>query len=82
MIRRCRRALKKGGQFLVIEINLNARRDGPVFPLVFAVNMLMFTDEGDAFPFEEIRSWCREANFRWVRRFRNASVSPLILARK
>ena len=82
LIRRCRRALKKGGQLLVIEINPNARRDGPVFPLIFAVNMLMFTDEGDAFPFEEIRSWCREAGFRSVRRFRSASVSPLILARK
>ena len=82
LIKQCYRSLKEGGQILIVEINPDSGRRKDLFPLIFAVNMLMYTEEGNAFTFEEIRSWCRKAGFQGVRRIPCSSVSPLILARK
>jgi hypothetical protein len=51
-------------------------------PLIFAVNMLLHTDAGDAFTFAEIGSWLAEAGFKDVRRLEAPAPSPLILATK
>jgi hypothetical protein len=55
-------------------------RSGPLFPLLFALNMLVHTTEGDTFTFSEYEVWLREAGFRDVRRFEAPTPSPLILA--
>ena len=82
LIKRCYRALRKGGRLLIVEINPDAGRRKALFPLIFALNMLLYTEEGGTFTFEEIRSWCRKAGFRGVRQIPSSSVSPLILAGK
>jgi ubiquinone/menaquinone biosynthesis C-methylase UbiE len=82
LVRRCYRSLKKGGRLLIVEINPDDQRASPRFPLVFAVNMLMFTEQGDTYTFGEIRSWCQAAGFHRITRLASPSVSPLILARK
>ena len=46
------------------------------------VNMLVNTDEGDVFSFEEISSWLRRAGFENARTFAAPGPSPLILANK
>jgi hypothetical protein len=35
----------------------------PAHALIFAVNMLVHTDEGDAYTFGEIGGWLRDAGF-------------------
>jgi hypothetical protein len=50
--------------------------------LIFAVNMLVNTDCGDTFSFEEISGWLSEAGFENARAIDTHGPSPLILATK
>ena len=75
-------ALASGGTIAVQEFLVNADRTGPLNGLVFAVNMLVNTDEGDTFSFEEISSWLIEAGFVDPRMLPAPGPSPLILATK
>jgi len=64
------------------QVRVNADRTGPLPSLIFAVNMLVNTDEGDTFSFEEISSWLTEAGFVDPRTLASPGPSPLILATK
>ncbi|MDE3106022.1 MAG: methyltransferase domain-containing protein [Acidobacteriota bacterium] len=75
-------ALAPGGTIAIAEFLVNPERTGPVGGLIFAVNMLVNTDVGDTFSFEEISSWLREAGFTDVRQLESPGPSPLILATK
>ncbi len=75
-------ALNSGGTIAIQEFLVNADRTGPVNGLVFAVNMLINTDEGDTYSFEEISTWLNEAGFVNARQLPAPGPSPLILATK
>jgi len=75
-------ALAPGGTIVIAEFLVNEDRTGPVGSLFFAANMLVNTDEGDTFSFEEIREWLMEAGFTNPRLLEAPSPSPLILATK
>jgi ubiquinone/menaquinone biosynthesis C-methylase UbiE len=75
-------ALAPGGTVAIQEFVPNDDRTGPPTPLIFAVNMLVMTEVGDAFTFAEIGQWLREAGFVNPRRLDVPSVSPVILADK
>jgi ubiquinone/menaquinone biosynthesis C-methylase UbiE len=75
-------ALKAGGTIAIAEFLVNAERTGPANALLFAVNMLVYTDTGDTFSFEEISEWLTEAGFVNVRTLQAPGPSPLILANK
>jgi SAM-dependent methyltransferase len=74
------RALAPGGTIAIAEFLVNADRTGPLGGLIFAVNMLVNTDCGDTFSFEEISAWLREAGFENARTLDTHGPSPLILA--
>ena len=73
-------ALAPGGTIAIAEFLVNADRTGPVNGLIFAVNMLVNTDCGDTFSYEEISSWLTEAGFVEARSLSTHGPSPLILA--
>jgi ubiquinone/menaquinone biosynthesis C-methylase UbiE len=75
-------ALASGGTIAVAEFLVNADRTGPMSGLSFAVNMLVNTDCGDTFSFEEISAWLGEAGFVNARTLATHGPSPLILATK
>ena len=75
-------ALAPGGAIAIAEFLVNADRTGPVGGLFFAVNMLVNTDCGDTYSFEEISSWLQEAGFTNPRTLEAPGPSPLILATK
>jgi ubiquinone/menaquinone biosynthesis C-methylase UbiE len=75
-------ALASGGTIAVQEFLVNNERTGPANGLIFAVNMLVFTDVGDTFSFEEISQWLSEAGFVDARTINTHGPSPLILATK
>lgn len=75
-------ALKPGGTIAIAEMVPNEERTAPPFPLIFAVNMLINTEEGDTYPFGEIAGWLREAGFTQARTLDAPGPSPLILATK
>ncbi|WP_263415936.1 methyltransferase [Terriglobus albidus] len=75
-------ALKPGGTIVIAEFLVNADRTGPPGSLIFAVNMLVNTEDGDAFSFEEISKWLNAAGFVDARTLDAPGPSPLILATK
>jgi SAM-dependent methyltransferase len=75
-------ALAPGGTIAIAEWLVNPERTEPVNGLIFAVNMLVNTDDGDTFSFEEIRDWLTAAGFHNVRLLEAPAVSPLVLADK
>ncbi len=48
-------ALKPGGKILIHEFILDNTMDGPLFPALFALNMLLGTDSGQAYSEEQLR---------------------------
>jgi ubiquinone/menaquinone biosynthesis C-methylase UbiE len=75
-------ALSPGGTIAIAEFLVNADRTGPLNGLIFAVNMLVNTENGDTYSFEEIESWLSEAGFINSRTVESPGPSPLILATK
>jgi len=73
-------ALTSGGTIAIAEFLVNADRTGPVNGLFFAVNMLVNTDTGNTYSFEEISSWLTETGFINSRTLESPGPSPLILA--
>lgn len=75
-------ALLPGGVIAIQEFVPNDDRQEPLQPLLFAVNMLVNTQEGDTYTFSEISTWLAETGFVHPRRLDVCSISPLILADK
>jgi len=75
-------ALAPGGTISIMEFLVNDDRKGPPTGLIFAVNMLVHTEAGDTFSFEEISRWLRAAGFGQPRLLPVPGPSPLILATK
>src|ERR1700722_956399 len=82
LIARTFHALASGGTIAIAEFLVNADRTGPLNALFFAVNMLVNTDNGDTYSFEEIRNWLEDAGFVNARTLEAPGPSPLILATK
>jgi SAM-dependent methyltransferase len=75
-------ALAPGGTISIAEFLVNEERTGPPQSLIFAVNMLVNTDEGDTYSFDEISGWLREVGFENARTVDAPGPSPLVLATK
>ena len=75
-------SLAPGGTIAIAEFLVNVDRTGPLNALFFAVNMLVNTDNGDTYSFEEIRNWLEAAGFVHARTLEAPGPSPLVLATK
>lgn len=82
LLRKVFDALASGGTIAIAEFLVNQERTEPVGSLMFAANMLVNTDEGDTFSFEEISGWLKEAGFVDMRLLEAPGPSPLVLATK
>ena len=82
LLKRTFSALAPGGTIAIAEWLVNSERTEPLKSLIFAVNMLLMSTDGDTFSFDEIGSWLEEAGFEDVRMVEAPSISPLILATK
>jgi 2-polyprenyl-3-methyl-5-hydroxy-6-metoxy-1,4-benzoquinol methylase len=80
LLRKTFAALAPGGTVVISEFMQNNDRNGPLASLIFAVNMLVHTEQGNTFTFAEICDWLLEAGFRNRRLFLAPAPSPLILA--
>jgi ubiquinone/menaquinone biosynthesis C-methylase UbiE len=75
-------ALAPGGTIAIAEFLVSPDRTGPLNGLFFAVNMLVNTDSGDTYSFEEISGWLEDAGFIHARTLESPGPSPLVLATK
>ena len=82
LLHKCYDALAPGGTIAIQEFLVNAERTSPTMGLIFAVNMLINTEQGDTWSFEEIAGWLKEAGFTNPRTLDAPGPSPLILATK
>jgi hypothetical protein len=72
--------LEPGGLVLIHDFILNDHLDGPLFPTLFSLNMLVNTDEGRAYSEAQLISMLAAAGFRKIRRlpFRGPNDSGII----
>ena len=82
LFRRIHRALRGDGQMVIVDMVPNDERTGPVFPLIFALNMLVNTEQGGTYTFDEYREWLTDAGFRSVEARDIEFHSPVIIGRK
>jgi hypothetical protein len=76
-------SLRPGGQILIRDILMDASRTSPVAGALFAVNMLVATDQGGTFTFEELRDDLTQAGFTDVLvRRRDPGMNSVVAARK
>jgi ubiquinone/menaquinone biosynthesis C-methylase UbiE len=81
LIKKSYRALKKGGTLVIAEMIPNDTRTGPVFPLLFGLNMILHTENGDVFTMAQYRKWLKQAGFTGVKTVQEGKgPSPVILA--
>jgi ubiquinone/menaquinone biosynthesis C-methylase UbiE len=82
LLRKTFDALASGGTIAIAEFLVNADRTGPLNGLIFAVNMLVNTEAGSTYSFEQIASWLGDAGFVEARTLPGRGPSPLTLANK
>ena len=82
LVKKCYKALRKGGQLLIADVIPNDERTGPLMPLMFALNMLLNTTKGGVFTLSQFGGWMRRAGFSSVRAVYAGNESPLILGTK
>lgn len=75
-------ALAPGGTIAIAEWLVKEDRTGPINATIFAVNMLVNSEEGDTYSFAEISRWLTEVGFINSRTVEAPGPSPLILATK
>lgn len=80
LIRKSYRALKPGGTLVIAEMIPNDHRTGPIMPLLFALGMVLNTQEGDVFTLAQYRQWLKRAGFTRVRTVDAQNPSPVIIA--
>jgi ubiquinone/menaquinone biosynthesis C-methylase UbiE len=82
LIKKSYRALKEGGLLLIAEVIPNDARTGPPIALIFSLNMLLYTNQGNVFTLREYKQWLKETGFKKITTIEAPTPSPLILATK
>ncbi len=61
-------ALNPNGKLIVQDFFLNQDKQSPQFPALFALNMLLHTDGGRSYTFDETEKWMNQAGFSSITR--------------
>ncbi len=75
-------ALKPGGRLVICELCPDEGREKDFFTLVFGVNMLIHTTEGNTFTTAEYTAWLKGAGFKKVETIAIPATSPLVVGIK
>jgi SAM-dependent methyltransferase len=75
LYRKVFRALEPGGVLLIRDHIMDETRTRPKAGVIFALNMLVNTESGDTYTFEEVRSALEETGFEGVRDLRSGGDS-------
>ena len=82
LFQRLHRALARGGKLVIADMLPDEDRREARFPLLFAVNMLVNTEEGDTFTLGEYQQWLAASGFGEICTLEVPAASPVILATK
>jgi len=81
LLGRCAAALAPGGRLCIKDFVLDPQRTSPPGVALFAVNMLISTDEGCCFTEREIGAWLQEAGLQLESRFDLTPQSAALVSR-
>jgi SAM-dependent methyltransferase len=81
LLRACH-SLKHGGKLIIADMVPDNERSTAVFPLLFAVEMLIHTTDGNTFTVAEYKEWLQDAGFCGITTLDAPGPSPLIIATK
>ncbi len=82
LIQRLSGSVKSGGDIVIVDFVPDDLRSQPGWALVFGVNMLVSTPEGDVFTMPEYKNWLNSAGFTNVRRAEIESEVYAVIAEK
>lgn len=71
-------ALEPGGRIIVRDYTMSSDRTHPASGAMFAINMLVNTESGNSYTFEEIKSGLEEAGFKRVKLLQESEMSSLV----
>lgn len=74
IIKKAVTALRPGGLILIHEFILNNQMDGPLFPALFSLNMLVQTESGRSYSESQLHEMLRNAGVKDIRRIE--MISP------
>ncbi len=79
---KCARALEPGGKLCIKDFFIEPDRTSPTWGALFAVNMLVNTDEGNCYTFEEVQQWLTHAGFVVDSVSKLTPQSSIVIAKK
>ncbi len=83
LIKKSAQALRDGGTLLIAEVLPNEDLSSPLLAMLFSLNMLVFTSEGDVFPASQYQKWMAEVGLKEFEVLdKIPSPFPLLLATK
>ena len=84
LIQKTADALTPGGLLLIHDFILNTQKDGPEFPALFALNMLVGTDKGRSYSDKEITTMLKQAGLTEISHhsFQSPNDSSILSATK
>jgi SAM-dependent methyltransferase len=82
LLKRVAECLQPGGTLVIAEMVADEDRKGPVFALLFDMNMLVHTEAGKAYTGKELEEMCLQSGFTSVEWLSAPANSPLLLARR
>lgn len=77
-------ALDPGGLMCIQEFIMNDQMDGPLFPALFSLNMLLGTENGQSYSEEQLHGMMREAGIEQIERlpYRGPTDSSILVGTK
>jgi 2-polyprenyl-3-methyl-5-hydroxy-6-metoxy-1,4-benzoquinol methylase len=82
LIKKCAASLNPGGQVVIQDQVMNDDRTTPSSGALFALNMLVGTEEGDTYTEKEMREWFAKAGLTFEKRVDVFMGNALMIARK
>ena len=80
VLQRLHQAMVPGGKVIIRDFLLNRDKTGPLTGALFAINMLVNTDRGNAYSLEEMKGWLKQAGFIKIRRIKLSGNMALLEA--
>ena len=84
LVRKAVCALEPGGMILIQDFYLNDNTDGPLFPALFSLNMLLGTNRGQSYSEQQVFRMLKKAGITDIRRvdYEGPTQSGIITGRK
>ena len=79
LLKRCRQALAPRGRVVIQDFILDADKTSPKTGALFALNMLVVTENGNSYSRDEYSAWLREAGFEDIRHLQLPGPTALMV---